>query len=133
MKSVREVVDENICVHVFGIARIDAIVDLIQSGVNSIDSASYLRKSWLGSKQNYLSMDGWYSAIRVPQTTKSFRAKKIINDGIVTEKQLRNLETSCLEGLRRYDQDNRAVPNQLLSDLVEYDSLIAGELSLIHI
>ncbi len=55
--------------HLFGVAKLTLIDRLPKYGVASIDSASYLRKAWLRSGQNYLGADGqWYTAIRVPQS-----------------------------------------------------------------
>lgn len=53
--------------HLFGILRKECIAQFIKYGVTSFDSASYLRKAWLRSDNNYLGNDlNWYSAIRVP-------------------------------------------------------------------
>jgi hypothetical protein len=54
-------------IHLLGIFR-PKLQDTFRTlGINSFDSASYFRKSWLRSGQNYLGVDGrWYAAIRVP-------------------------------------------------------------------
>lgn len=59
---------ENVWLHLFGILRPKIQSSFRLLGVSSFDSASYLRKAWLRSDQNYLAGDGsrWYSAIRVP-------------------------------------------------------------------
>jgi len=54
-------------IHLFGIYRPKIVKALQECGATSFDSASYLRKSWMRSDQNYLGVDNqWYTAIRVP-------------------------------------------------------------------
>ena len=53
--------------HLFGVMREELVPELLNLGVASFDSASYLRKAWLRSEKNYLSCEhDWYAAIRVP-------------------------------------------------------------------
>ena len=57
-------------VHLFGIFRPNLQDTFRTLKVDSFDSATYFRKAWLRSDQNYLGADGqWYAAIRVPMTT----------------------------------------------------------------
>ena len=57
-------------IHLFGIFR-PKLQELFRSlKVDSFDSASYFRKAWLRSNQNYLAKNGdWYAALRVPMTS----------------------------------------------------------------
>ncbi len=129
--EVHKVVPETVKVHLFGLARFGAIEDFVRLGVHSIDSASVLRKAWLGNNLNFLTLDGWYSAIRVPQVPKaekrSFRAKRVLDAGTRTEAELHQLEQSCLRGLRAYGATRGNPSGSLVELLVEYDTLIAGE------
>ena len=69
-------------VHLFGLARIASMKAFADLGVRSVDSASLLRRAWMGTGQNYLSMDGkFYTAIRIPEAGKSFRAKRMVSEG----------------------------------------------------
>ena len=68
----------------------------------AIDSASFLRRAWLGADSNYLTEDGWYSALRVPPADGSFRAKQLVQQGKISEAELRRLEAACLDGLRAH-------------------------------
>jgi len=127
VSAVRTEIPKNIQLHVFGFSRIDAIGELVRAGATSIDSASMLRKAWLGSNQNYFTTNGWYPAIRIPQTNKSFRTKRLVRDGKATMKQLEKLERSCLRGIRAHSSSQRNPSASLLNHLVEYDTLVAGE------
>jgi len=125
--SVRQAIPTTTRIHVLGFSRFDAIGALAAAGANSIDSASMLRKAWLGSDKNYLTTDGWYSAIRIPQANASFRAKNVVKEGKVTLSDLEKLEKNCLEGLRRFSRQSNQPTTALINLLVEYDVLIAGE------
>ena len=124
--EVRQVVPETVKIHVFGVARLSALAEFQRLGVTSVDSASFLRRAWMGADKNFLTVDGWYSAIRVPQWDKSFRAKRLVRDGHRSPEQLQELEKTCLTGLSEYARGGGSIPSLLLDALAEYDSLIAG-------
>ena len=73
-------------------------------GVRSVDSASLLRRAWMGTGQNYLSMDGkFYTAIRIPEAGKSFRAKRMVSEGRASGPKVEKLEARCMEAMQRFD------------------------------
>lgn len=125
--DVHKVVPEDVKIHLFGIARFQAINDFVGLGVRSIDSASMLRKAWLGSDLNYLTLDGWYSAIRVPQPEGCYRTKRMVEGKSLALDDLRKLETRCLEGLRQYGAGTGKPDSDLVQALTDYDTLVAGE------
>lgn len=131
LEKVRTVVPAQVRVHLFGLARLRALDQFVGYRVHSVDSASVLRKAWLGNNLNFLTLNGWYSAIRVPQVPKaekrSFRAKRLIDNGTRSKEELHRLEQECLQGLRVYGGGQGRPPVSLLNSLVEYDTLIAGE------
>lgn len=127
IERVRQVVPSEMAIHVLGFSRFGALREIAKLGVNSIDSASMLRKAWLGAKFNYLTLDGWYSAIRIPQSEGSFRAKRLKQSSAVTPEQLHKLEQDCLRELRSYAAGSGHVPASLVRHLHEYDVLVAGE------
>jgi hypothetical protein len=139
VRAVRAKVPDSMRIHLFGLARFAALRAFAELGVTSIDSASMLRKAWLGNNLNYLTTGGWYPAIRVPQAAKedpkqpgkmkpsSFRAKRLIDEGIIDQDALVKLEHACLSGLSSYGASNASQPSAtLLRHLVEYDTLLAG-------
>jgi hypothetical protein len=95
---------ENVWLHLFGILRpkIQPLFRLL--GASSFDSASYLRKAWLRSDQNYLAPDGngWYTAIRVP-ISSSKRMRESAQENGITGDKLRQMEIRCLEALSDFD------------------------------
>jgi len=126
IREVRKVIPSDVQLHLFGVARLPAIPHFSSLGLNSVDSASMLRKAWLGSDRNYLTENGWYSAIRVPQSDGSFRVTRLVSDGTISAKNLAKMETTCLEGLRKYAESSTSPSKSLLDSLVEYDTLVAG-------
>ena len=66
-------------------------------GINSFDSASYFRKAWLRSSQNYLGSDGrWYAAIRVPPSHDPRTLMRLRYSGH-DENQITRLEEQALQ------------------------------------
>jgi len=111
-------------VHVFGVARLKHLETLASLGVTSFDSASFLRRAWLGATSNYFSPDGKsYSALRVPQTDRSPRAKQILQEGRASVQQIQELERKSLQLLRDYDR-GIVDANSVLDVLLKYDKLI---------
>lgn len=94
--------------------------------VNSFDSATYFRKSWLRSDQNYLGSDGeWYAAIRVPPTTDPRTLIRLKDSGI-GERRIRSLERAALRSLHRYDRAEITL-GKCLKAVDAYDSLLIRE------
>lgn len=131
LKAVNETLDampakktDGVRFHLFGVAKINLLSELPKYRVASIDSASYLRKAWLRSGQNYLTKEGeWYSAIRVPQTDNP-KLRKYIKENGKSLSDIKDLERFCLDGLQDYS--NRKLSDDKLDDLVDaiidYDS-----------
>ncbi len=127
LDEVHKVVPSNIDVHLFGLARIDAMKKFADLGVTSVDSASLLRRAWMGTGQNYITQHGvFYTAIRVPEAEKSFRAKRMVEEGRATIEDVRRLDKACMSELRRYDAGKSSV-QAVLDVLAEYDHLITPD------
>jgi hypothetical protein len=91
--------------------------------IGSFDSATYFRKAWLRSDQNYLGTDGsWYAAIRVPPLHDP-RTKQRLRESGVGEKKLQNLETAALRELRAYEK-GRVSLTTALDAVLKYDRLL---------
>ena len=111
-------------IHLFGIFRPKLQQLFRHLHVDSFDSASYFRKAWLRSDQNYLSADGhWYAALRVPMTSDSrtlSRLKKINADVDKLERE----ERKVLMLLCQYDRDEAGI-NEVLDAVLSYDGHLA--------
>ena len=122
--KVAEELHERPWIHLFGIYR-PRLQELFRHlKVDSFDSASYFRKAWLRSDQNYLASNGqWYAALRVPMTSDG-RTRSRLEMMDVDIDVLRVLEREALKLLAQYDNDQATV-GEVLEAVLEYDSHLA--------
>jgi hypothetical protein len=127
VEAVRKVIPADMRLHLFGVARLNAVHDLARAGVNSADSASALRKAWMGTGNNYLGVDGQhYAAIRIPEAEKSFRAKRMVTEGRAPLERVRALERACIDSMHAFDRGEVSV-DSVLDKVHEYDQLITPD------
>jgi hypothetical protein len=127
VRDVRSKIPADTKIHLFGIARPSALRRFVEAGVNSIDSASHLRRAWLGAGQNYFSLDGRvYTAIRIPEGGKSFRAKRMVSEGRATEAEVSRLERECLRAVRAFGR-GEASKQETMDAILAYDELVDAE------
>ena len=107
-------------VHLFGVFRPKLQAKFSQLRVDSFDSASYFRKAWLRSDQNYLAQNGkWYAALRVPMTSDGRTRKRLEASGLDLT-TLEAQEARVMKLLCRYDREEIGVP-EVLDAVIEYD------------
>lgn len=112
--------------HLMGIFRPLLQDQFRRLGVNSFDSATYFRKAWLRSDQNYLGADGkWYAAIRVPPTSDPRTLLRLKASG-TSESRIRMLEQAALDALHSYDR-RRIGLAACLEKVGAYDILLVRE------
>lgn len=110
-------------IHLLGIFRPTLQPYFRELAIGSFDSATYFRKAWLRSDQNYLGADGrWYAAIRVPPL-RDPRTKKRLDESGVDEGKLARMEGTALSQLRAYDK-GKASLDDALTAVIEYDRLL---------
>ena len=129
--AVREVIQrkthgkqENIWVHLFGILRPEIQQSFQNLGMSSFDSASFLRKAWLSSNQNYLDPSGkpWYGTIRVPiSTSKAMQQAAETNH--ISNDEILEMENKCLSNLEKFD-GTEASRQEVLDSINEYGPLL---------
>lgn len=124
LEAIRSVVPKTIQIHLFGVARLNGIGDFAELGVTSVDSAAFLRRAWMGTTKNYLALDGrMYTAIRIPEAGKSFRAKRMVSEGRASAERVEKLEAACLAAIRGFDKGEVTIESAL-DVVLEYDRLI---------
>ena len=107
-------------IHLFGIFRPNLQARFRELKVDSFDSATYFRKAWLRSDQNYLAPNGkWYAALRVPMTSDARTRKRLEQSGVDLE-SLKAEETKAMNLLCRYDKDEVSL-QEVLDAVIEYD------------
>ena len=114
-------------IHLFGVARLDALKDFMDHGVTSVDSAGVLRQAWLSSSSNYHWPDGnHYTAIRVPPADQGAKVKKVLDAGTISHGELLVLEKRCLRALRDYDAGRMDI-EELMDIVMSYHNLMDGK------
>jgi hypothetical protein len=124
--AVRNVIPAHISLHLFGVARLDWIRAFQEAGINSVDSASYLRQAWMRIHQSYASFNGSYAALRIPEAGKSFRAKHMERLTGFTDDKILKLERDALAAVRAYGQHNCSIET-CLEALLAYDQFVTKD------
>lgn len=107
-------------IHLFGVYRPKLQAFFRERGISSFDSATYFRKAWLRSGQNYLSAAGdWYAAIRVPMTSDGRTRHQLLGSGADIS-ELERLERRALDALHAYGRHELGL-NETLAAIDEYD------------
>lgn len=123
--AVRGVIPREVQLHVFGVARPNAIAGFRDLGVDSVDSAGALRQAWMRTAQSYLFRGEPYAAIRIPEAGKSFRAKHMEKSGL-KEDDIRAMEQAALSSLRGFDAGTVDL-EKCLKALLQYDQFVTSE------
>ncbi len=128
LKACKPLIPDYLQLHLFGIARPDALHAFRQLGVSAMDSASHLRRAWLGSDSNYFMPDGSkYAAIRVPPVNEhGKRVKTMVAEGRGTVEQFQRLESAAMDALRKFDSGLLSI-DDTLKPVLEYDSMIGDD------
>lgn len=109
--------------HLFGVLRPHYLEAFRKLGVTSFDSASFFRKAWLRSGQNYLAPDGnWFAAIRVPYSWNKRVLENASRMGL-SEDDVKQMEKDSLKALRDFDKGKCTI-EKALSTVLDYDKLL---------
>lgn len=109
-------------IHLFGVFRPDLQSFFRECGISSFDSATYFRKAWLRSGQNYLACNGaWYAAIRVPMTRDGRTLKQLLATSELSQSELEALEARALIALHEYDR-GKLSKSAALDAVMTYDA-----------
>jgi queuine/archaeosine tRNA-ribosyltransferase len=116
-------VDDFLWTHLFGVFRPKIQKVIRQAHITSFDSATYFRKAWLRSDQNYLGTDrNWYAAIRIPLTSDPRTRKRLKGTGLKLE-ELERREKLALKALQEYGKHRRSIESTLEA-IFDYDFLL---------
>ncbi|MCY4654899.1 MAG: tRNA-guanine transglycosylase DpdA [Dehalococcoidia bacterium] len=111
-------------IHLFGVFRPRLQELFRQLKIDSFDSATYFRKAWLRSSQNYLGANGeWYAALRVPMTSDGRTRKRLEAAGADIPK-LKLEEQRVIKLLHQYDTDTVNL-DEVLDAILSYDQHLA--------
>jgi len=111
--------------HLLGITRCENVQVFGDFGVVSFDSTSPLRKAFKDDRNNYYTLHGTYSAIRVPQVDANPELLRRIVAGQVSQEEARVCEQRCLTTLSRFDRGDGTL-EEALSALRAYEMVFDG-------
>jgi len=136
LKAVSPELPDGIELHLFGVARLSLISDLLRYGVTMVDSAAPIRRAFLGKNEdNYWTENGErYAAIRIPDATSKrtkrgiSRPEDVVNGAqfVDSEEALVELEQRALKHLRAYDR-GEVGSQETLDAVLAYDRLFGEE------
>src|SRR5262249_37868086 len=107
-------------VHLFGVFRPKLQATFRELKVDSFDSASYFRKAWLRSDQNYLAPNAqWYAALRVPMTSDG-RTRQRLEESGADLATLEAQESQVMQLLCQYDR-GKVQAEEVLDAVIGYD------------
>ncbi|MGO0123077.1 tRNA-guanine transglycosylase DpdA [Desulfothermobacter acidiphilus] len=113
---------KDIWLHLFGVSRPELLPCFQELGVQSFDNASYFRKAWLRSDQNYLGVNGeWYAAVRVPVLSDPRNYKKVKRHFSLEEAAAR--EKEALSALILYGEGKLEL-EETLEKVLAYDEMV---------
>lgn len=130
LREIQPLVCSRVRLHIFGVARLSLVPAFIALGVTSADSASPLRRAFLGTgEDNYWMSNGQqYAAIRVPHA-KARHTKRGVNspeeamkNGGMSREGLVEMEQRALHLLRAFDRGEAAL-DETLEVVLTYDRL----------
>lgn len=137
LKAVRGVLNRRTELHLLGVTRTAHVQAFARYGVTSFDSTSPFRQAFKDDKDNYYTMDRTFVAIRVPQVDGNTKLRARVTAGAVDQRDARRLEKTCLDRLRKFDNDQCEVSavvdavacyNELLGDTKDRSATYAETL-----
>jgi hypothetical protein len=111
--------------HLLGITRCENVKAFGDFGVVSFDSTSPLRKAFKDDKNNYYTLEGTYSAIRVPQVDANPALMRRIVAGQVSQDDAREHEQRSLATLIRFSR-REATLDETVDALRAYELIFDG-------
>lgn len=126
LEAVNEVRRPDTKLHLLGISRLENLKTFEHLGVFSFDSTAPLKRAFMDDRDNYHTLRGHYTAVRIPQVGENAQLKKLILAGRVDFAKARHLEKSCLDGVMAYDEGKLELP-KVVERLKEYESVWHGQ------
>ena len=123
LTAISEVLAPQTSLHLLGITRVDAMEQFESLGVDSFDSTSPFRQSFMDDRNNYHTLDGNYVAIRVPQSDGNPALKRRILSGAVSMRSAIACEREVLQLLAQYDLGNVDI-DRVVNALAEYEDIV---------
>ena len=122
LEAIAEVRRPKTRLHLLGVTRTEQMQSFARFGVASFDSTSPLRQAFKDDKNNFYTLDGAYTAIRIPQVDGNASLQKKIVAGQVKQQEAHRLEKACLQAMEEFDAGRRGLEDTVRV-LREYEQL----------
>jgi len=123
LKAVRGILKPRTNLHLLGVTRTAHVQEFARLGVTSFDSTSPFRQAFKDDKDNYYALDRTYVAIRVPQVDGNTKVRSRVTAGEVDQREARRLERTCLDRLRKFDNEQCEV-SAVIDAVCSYNELL---------
>jgi hypothetical protein len=129
LESIREVVGNDLQMHILGFAKADEIQNFRGLNITSFDTTSPLLRAFKDSQRNYFALKPtggieYYSAIRVPQSIENNKLKNLAKQGVYTQEDLQSREFASLSALRAFDR-GEADTQEVIEAVMAYTAPLA--------
>lgn len=125
LEAIRQVRRPETKLHLLGIGRFDGLGELDRYGVYSFDSTAPLKQAFMDDRDNYYTLTGAYTAVRIPQVGENAMLKKRILSGELDQRRARQLEQACFTGALAYEEGSLDL-DVLVNRLREYEKFWHG-------
>jgi len=122
LDAIHDVRNDGIQLHLLGVTRCDNVDAFAHRGVTSFDSTSPFRQAFKDDRDNYYTLNGSYTAIRVPQVDGNPKLKARIVAGQVSQRAAIDMEQGTMDALRRYENGDLSTI-AVLSRIRAYEQL----------
>ena len=126
LEGINQVRKKSTKLHLLGITRLEHIARFADMGAVSLDSTSPLRQAFKDDKDNYYTLDGAFSAIRIPQVEGNYRLQKLIRAGQVDHDSARRLEKESLQAMERFATGKRKKARPVAKLLARYEQFLGA-------
>jgi hypothetical protein len=89
--------------HLLGVTRCEHVSTFGAYAVTSFDSTSPFRQAFKDDRDNYYTLNGTFTAVRVPQVDGNAALKRLVQAGRVDQKVAIRAEQDCLSRLDAFD------------------------------
>lgn len=98
---------KDVAIHLLGFAKADHLDEFVKYDITSFDSSSPMIRAFKDDKHNYYALSpdnsfSFYSAVRIPQSTKNVRLNNHVKSGRYRQEELIDMEERALAAIRRY-------------------------------
>ena len=123
LEAVSSVRRPDVSLHLLGVTRLDSMHEFARLGVESFDSTSPFRQSFMDDRDNFHTPRGHYTAIRIPQVDANAAVKRRVLSGELDQRTMVLAEQRCLQAVRAVRKSRKSI-TEALQALREYEVLL---------